>query len=197
MVLSKREKYVAIAMGAAVALLGFNSLIWQPYSDNLDQMTSAIIKARDDLDTDKSLIAKQKRLQPVWQDLIRGGLHSDESQAQNTALRALDQWARFANVSFDSSRAEHSVQQGQFWTMGVNIDFTVQQKDSVLTVSRFLWDVETATIPMRINKVTISSAKEGTEILNVKVNVSTLFMPTGNQSSGQSVSMAGSNGDQL
>src|SRR5450432_2369143 len=163
------------------------SFLVSPYLDNLKSIRDQTTKAHDDLASGKLLIARQKRLQPVWQDMIKGGLHSDDSQSQNTAERAFSQWASYANITFDAVHADRALQMGQFQTMAFNVDFTVQQQDAVRPISQFLWAAETATVPMRVNKVIISSVKEGTNQLNVKVNLSTLFAPP---TSGQDASPA-------
>ena len=49
-------------------------------------------------------------------------------------------------------------------------------------IARFLWSVESATIPIRLNSIRIQSVKEGTDQLNVKLVVSALYMPTGQNS---------------
>ena len=54
--------------------------------------------------------------------------------------------------------------------------------DSMRQIARFLWSVESATIPIRLNSIRIQSAKEGTDQLNVKLVVSALYMPTGQNS---------------
>jgi hypothetical protein len=185
-VLNKRERYIAIGMSAAVFLLIFNSFVWNPYWTGITDIQTQTKKAQDDYDAGQATLHRQARLQPVWKEMLSGGLRSDESLAQSTSLRAFGEWARYANVNFDSERAERAVQQGQFYTMAFNVDFGVQQNNSERPITQFLWAAENASVPMRINKVTVSSVKEGTENLTVKLNLSTLYMPPDQSTGGES-----------
>jgi hypothetical protein len=177
--LNKREKNVAIVLGALGAMFLVYYVIVSPYLDKLNGIEQDTIKAQDLYNTGQALIDRRLKLEPVWQDMINGGLRSDESLAAHNATDAFGTWARFASINFDQQRSEAASQDGPFYKMGFNMDFTVQQDDAVRPVSQFLWAAETSNIPVRIDKVTITSVKEGFANLTVKVNLSTLFMPTG------------------
>jgi hypothetical protein len=174
-VLSKREKNIGLAAGAAVVGLLLYSFVWSPYSDALGSIAQEKADAEKTLADGEQLNQRKAHLQPIWQQLVQGGVRQDESLAQSQAREALDNWAQRAGVTLDSLVLEHSVQQGSFFVTNFNMSFGVAGATGMRSIAQMMWALETAKIPMRVNDMKISPAHEGTDQLNVKLSVSTLY----------------------
>lgn len=183
MVLSKREKYIGIGTVAAVAFLGINSLIIAPYYARSAELTVQLKKAKETLAENQDLFRAQKKREPEWSAMLNNGLRADDSTAQGRTQTMLQTWARTAGIQLDALSSERAPsQKGPFEAVNFNLGFNTNGADSMRQIARFLWSVESATIPIRLNSIRIQSVKEGTDQLNVKLVVSALYMPTGQNS---------------
>jgi hypothetical protein len=179
-VLSKREKYIGIGTIAAVAFLAINSLIIGPYYARSDELTVELKKANQTLDDNQKLFRAQKDREPQWNAMLNNGLRADDSTAQSRTQTMLQSWARTAGIQLDALSSERApAQKGPFEAVNFSLDFNTAGADSMRQIARFLWSIESATIPIRLNSIRIQSTKEGTDQLNVKLVVSALYMPTG------------------
>jgi hypothetical protein len=190
-VLSKREKYIAIGAVSAVVLLGINSLVIGPYYDKRDALEAQEIADTKTLSDDKLLLYKQQSLQSDWKEMLARGLEADDSTAQSKTQQALQDWARSANINLEALSSDHvSTQKGPFQVINFNLDFNSTGNQSMRQIARILWSIESANIPIRLNDMKISAAREGTDNLDVKLIVSSLYMPPTAQPAGSGQSAA-------
>jgi hypothetical protein len=179
-VLSKREKYIAIGVGAAVLLFGIDALVISPYQQQLTAIEQQKVDAGKAIDANTLLLYKEKTLKPVWQAILGSGLESDFSNAQSQAQQALQNWAAQSGVALDALSSDREpTQSGVFQAIDFTLEFHVQGQNSMREIARLLWSLESAKIPMRVNDMKVTSVKEGTDQLDVKLLVSTLYMPQG------------------
>jgi hypothetical protein len=177
-VLSKREKYIGIGAMAAVALLAINGLIVGPYFDRAAALQDDMRTATKTLGDDQNLLRLQKSKQAEWNAMLSNGLQADDSTAQSRTQQMIQTWARVANINLESINSEHvATQKGPFQVINFRLDFNTSGPDSMRQIARFLWSIESARIPVRLNNITIQSTREGTDQLNVKLVVSALYMP--------------------
>jgi hypothetical protein len=179
-VLSKREKYIGIGTIAAIAFLGINSLIIGPYYARSDELTVELKKANQTLDDNQKLFRAQKDREPQWNAMLNNGLRADDSTALSRTQQMLQTWARTAGFQPDALSSERApAQKGPFEAVNFSVDFNTAGNDSMRQIAKFLWSIESATIPIRLNSIRIQSTREGTDQLNVKLVVSALYMPIG------------------
>ncbi len=194
MVLSKREKYIAIGAISAVALLTINSLVIAPYNDKRDALEEQETADTKTLEDDKLLLYKQEGLQSTWKDMLASGLQADDSTAQSKTQQALQDWARSANINLEALSSDHvATQKGPFQVINFNLDFNSSGNQSMRQIARVLWSLESADMPIRLNDMKITTAREGTDNLDVKLIVSSLYMPPTAQPARSGQSGANSN----
>jgi type II secretory pathway component PulM len=172
-VLSKRERYISIGVGAAVTMLVVNYFLWEPYAQRRDE----IAQARDDVTRRQSAAVdtfdRQRRLRPIWTEITNGGLKTDPAEADSQARHAVLEWMQTAGVSLKAVNPERTTNVNQFQV----ISFHVTGSAHMYSLTRLLWSLETATIPVRVNDVQIKPQKEGTDELTVDLSISTLCLP--------------------
>jgi hypothetical protein len=177
-VLSKREKYIAIGAISAVVLLGINSLVIGPYTDKLSALDDQETAAKKTLSDDILLLHKQQSLQSDWQEMLASGLQADDSIAQSKTQQEIQDWARTANINLEALSSDHiATQHGPFQVIDFNLGFEAAGNQSMRQIARMLWSIESANIPIRLNDMKITTTREGTDNLDVKLIVSALYMP--------------------
>jgi hypothetical protein len=170
-VFSNRERYVAIAVAAAVAIFGADRYLLTPYMARLDKARTDQEVASLKLDSQTKTLRQQRELRKVWSDMrSRGSLVPDAFQAEAQLMQALQALADETGVKVSGRKAEQPVREGDFYRTGVQFGGT----GSTASISKFLWRLETAPLPIRVSELTLRSRQPNTDELIVTLNVSTL-----------------------
>jgi hypothetical protein len=172
-VLSKREKYIGLGVGAALALLVLDQFLLSPYFKRLDEIDTQRRQVMQAQQQANDTFQRQRKLTPVWSEIQRSGLRSNPSEAESQARRAVLSWAQTAGVFVTALNPDRTTTVGKFQIISLN----ATGNGSMPQIARLLWTLETATIPVRVNEITITPRREGTDELQVKFVVSTLCLP--------------------
>jgi hypothetical protein len=172
-VISKRERYIAIGVGVAVGVLALNSVALTPYLDARTKIADDLAATNQKLADSDGLFNRQRALRPVWEKIEHAGLMTDAGDATIQARQAILDWVDGAGLFVAHFQLEpRSSQSGQFQV----IIFHITVNGPLYAISRLLWSTETAEIPLRVNEMQISPRKEGTDDLSVQLTISTLSM---------------------
>ena len=175
MILTKRERNIAIGVAAAALLFALDQYLLSPYFDQRKFITDGTTKAQVQWAKGTKTLNSQRKLKPVWADIIAGGLKTDASDAESQALNAVREWAQDAGVILTALKPERASQEGKFQV----ISFHVTGTGPMRAISRLTWAMETAPIPVRVNDLQLTPRKEGTDDLQVQMSVSTLSVMPG------------------
>jgi hypothetical protein len=177
MVLSKRERYIGFGVGAALAILLLDSVVLSPYTRALDKIHADEKNYAEQQMAGVDAMKQQHDRQGEWQGMLNSGLKTDAAEADSQARHAVMDWMQNSHVALTTITPERQTAVGKFQV----ISFHVTGTGSMPSITRLLWSLETATIPMRIGDVTIKPRKEGTDDLSVDLTISTLCMPPASQ----------------
>ena len=172
MILSKRERYIAIGSAAAIGLLVVNWLVLDPYAEQNERTHADLSSVNSKLNQAEVTFAAQKRLQGIWSEMQAGGLKADASQAESEALNAIIELTQYSGVTLTVLKPERTTTEGKFQV----IAFSVTASGSMRQISQLIYNLETATIPVRVTELQLTPRHEGTDDLSVRLSVSTLCM---------------------
>ena len=175
MILTKRERNIAIGVGLAVAIFVLDQYLLAPYFERQKQIGDATSKVTLQLARADKTFNMERRLKRVWTDIISGGLKTDASEAESQALNAVREWAQDAGVVLTALKPERASQEGKFQV----ISFHVTATGPMRAISKLTWAMETAPIPVRVNDLQLTPRKEGTDDLQVQMSVSTVSVQPG------------------
>lgn len=173
MILSKREKYVAIGTATAIALLVIDSFIVEPFISELSAIQDGRAQAARQIVDAAATFSHQNKLKKIWADMQANGLKTQEAQADSQLYHALLDWAQQAGANTQVLKSDLPKKEGLFTVIGYRVTAT----GTMRSISRLLWDLETATIPIRVTDVRVTPQREGTDDLSLQVGVSTLCAP--------------------
>lgn len=174
MQLSGREKVVAIAAAAVAGVLAFDYLVltpmWASMAEADDRLQKAQLAMVDADEAQTRLSTERKR----WSQLAGTSLSSDGSQAAGQLLNAIANHAQAAGLATpDSIRPERESKEQDFQRITMRASLT----GSMSQLSKFLFNLKNADIPLRVNDVTITPRREGTDDLSMNILVSTIYIP--------------------
>ena len=176
MVFSSRERYVGMAVAAAVAVFALDRYLLSPYLASVEKLERDQQQVTADLEQDDLLFRRQRELRQVWSQMrTSGALVFDTSEAELQLATALSGWAEQTGVRVDEKRGEQPVREGDFYRIG----YRFVGGGSTAAVSKFLWLVETSRLPIRVNDLTLNPRRENTDDVTIRMTVSTLStLPT-------------------
>ena len=170
MILSQRERYLAIGAAGLLGLVLIQVMVISPYLSRRDAIATELTSTRGDVDHLEMLYSQQQRLKKVWNEMNAGGLSNSPSDAESLLQQALDEWAQECDVNVSQLKYERTNQEGKF----LQISFHLTGAGPLSTMSRLLWRLETTPMPLRITEVQITPRKEGLDDLQLQLDVSTL-----------------------
>ena len=104
--------------------------------------------------------------------MLKSGLKSDAASAESAVLNALRDWAEESGLILSSLKPERSSKRGQLQ----EITFQAVCTGSMDGVSKFLWRVEDAALPIKISDLQLSARKEGSDDLTLQIRVAALCL---------------------
>jgi type II secretory pathway component PulM len=174
-ILSKREKYIAIGVGIAVGLLVLDQYLLSPFIARDKAIAAETDKVQGQLSRATKLMKEQRDLKPIWADMTSGGLKTTREEADSQALNAVREWAQDAGVSIVALGSSRYSEEQKFMVSTFHVTGTGRMQ----SISKLMWALETAPVPVRVNEIQITPQKEGTDNLQVQLTVSTLSALSG------------------
>ena len=172
MILSKRERRIAVLTLAAVAFLVFDRGLLTPYFGRRTQLTFEKQGFLIDLERAHGLFARREKLSPKWEEMLKSGLKPDAASAESAVLNALRDWAEESGLMLTSLKPERSNTRGQLQ----EIIFQAVCAGSMNGVSKFLWRIEDAALPVKVSDLQLSTRKEGADDLTLQVRIAVLCL---------------------
>ena len=172
MVLSKRERQIAITVGGLLGVLLVYSYVIQPFFDQYADTKNKQEAARKTLRNNHTLFNYQRDLKPAWTDMSTN-LTVNDTDAQSQAYSDVYKWGQSAGVTVSAIKPDRVTTENKF----VVSSFHVTASGHMASITRFVWALESAPVPMRVHEVQLKPKKEGTDDLEVQLSVSTLSLP--------------------
>ena len=174
MVLSKRERYVGIVTAAVLSILVLDRLIlrrcWRAKSGS----TPTIAVAEQERAKADQLFMKRNKANRSWRDDVR---HRIAGQRRRRRREPDPQQcpavgAGRGHEPGESSSRERTERDKEF----DKITFRATGTGSMSQIGRFLYRIESASMPVRITDVLLSTRREGTDDLSITVGIATISL---------------------
>jgi Tfp pilus assembly protein PilO len=178
MVLTKRERIILIVTLVCVGLLIVNEFIAKPVQDKLGEMEAERQQLQVDLEEAQVLMSNQGAMQRKWKTLVSDGLRND-AEAESKVLGALREWSDDAGLALSSIKPDRGASDQGLQEM----IFTVAGKGTLESVSRFLWEIETAALPAKIRDLQLGSGSESDGTMSLQLHLSVLYLGTPKETS--------------
>jgi Tfp pilus assembly protein PilO len=176
--LSKRERIIAIIAVAAVGFLVLNKFLIGPVAGKLQQLETQKSQLRIDLDEAQNLFRKRRVLERQWKAAMSEGLRN-EIEAESKVGRALDKWSEEARLTLSSVKPERVASDKGLKEM----TFVVVGTGSLDAVTQFLWQIETAPLPIKVKDMQLGSSNESGQSMSLQLRLSALCLAAEQKSS--------------
>lgn len=169
--LSKRERIILIAALSCVGLFVAVKFVINPIQAKRDELESQRQQLLGDLNEAELLIGNQGRMQKKWDAMLSDGLRS-ETEAESRILSALWEWSGAANMATSSIRPERISSERGLQEM----IFAVTGRGSLESIAYFLWQIETAALPVKIKDMQLGSSSEAGDSMSLQLHLSALYL---------------------
>ncbi len=170
MSISSRERYIGLTAGLVIAALLLDQFLLTPFLARHAAMAAELETLERSTRQASDVLSRQQRLSPEWAGYQDRGLKTVYAQAEGQTTRAILDWAQSAGVNLAGLKAERVLTQDRFQI----ISFHVTATGNLASLSRLIWQIETAALPVKLNDVQFAPRKENTDDLTLQLTVSTL-----------------------
>lgn len=173
MVLSKRERYIAIGVAAAVGILALNYFFVDPLLLARAELDTKIAKTTIEVNAKSKVIKESRNKEQAWADMQKNGLRrKDASEAEGLVLGSIREWAQDAGMVLSAVKPERSEKETDFQ----KLTFRATGAGRMREMSWFLWRIQTAPFPVKVSDMQLSAHKEGTDELSLQIGISTAYL---------------------
>src|SRR6266496_3714690 len=169
MVLTKRERYIGIVTGVVLGVLVLDYFVVSPLLAQMAVLDAKITSAQNDVRRSNDLLELSSRAKQRWNEMSSGAVRDSEQADQ--IVNNVSDWAREAGMSLSSVKPERDEKEKDFGKK----TFRATGAGRMSEIGRFLWRIQTASVPVRITDLTITSRKEGTDDLSISLGVATIY----------------------
>jgi len=173
MILSGREKLIALAALVTVAVLLLDWYVLTPVLDRHAELVAERQALTAELAEAQSLFRRQRLLSRKWRQMLDSGMTTGLAGAESQVLHALRDWSQESRLTLSSVKPGKVVERGDLFEMS----FQAAGTGSMNAVARFLWHIETASLPIRIQQLQLGARREGTDDLSLQLSLSVLCLP--------------------
>lgn len=194
MVLSKRERIIALMTLVIVGAFVLSKTVLGPVrghlqmtEDKKQELLAQVVEAQN-------LFKRRQMLERKWKTMLSDGLRSDE-EAESRVARALDEWSTNTGLTLSSVKPERAAGDKGLSEM----TFTVAGKGRLDAVARFVYEVETAKMPIKVKDMQLGSS-ESADTMSLQLTLSALYLgaaPNSSRQQSQPKQQEANNEDQL
>jgi hypothetical protein len=155
---SQRVRILKIAAAASVGLLIANAVVLEPALKRWRAQSERISVLRRDVQQGRQLVAREGSIRERWRAMQRTDLPSDVAGAENEVFKAVGRWGRDGRITFTALNPQWRSYDEGYATLECRASGTGDQAG----IARFLYEMETDALPIRLESCEISANdKEG------------------------------------
>jgi len=173
MILSRRERYIVIGTVAVVGLLALDRLFLTPMIERRQVIDAQMRQATDEMTRANGLFTNSPRVHRKWNEMTAETLKIDGSNAESQIIRAVGDWARESQLNLSSVKPERAEKEKQF----MKITFRANATGNMAAISRFMWQLQTSKVPIRVTDLSITTRRDGVDDLSLDLGMSSLYLP--------------------
>jgi len=164
---------MAITAVVVVGFLVLNKFLIGPVTGKLQQLETQKNQLLVELSEAQNLFRKRRALEREWKTALSEGLRN-EVEAESKVGRALNEWSEEASLTLSSVKPERVASEKGLKEM----TFVVVGTGTLDAVAQFLWQIETAPMPIKVKDIQLGSSNESGQSMSVQLRLSALCLGT-------------------
>jgi hypothetical protein len=170
--LSRRERWIAlvalVTVGIWVLDLWALSPLWASYQEDVEKA----LVLEQELFKVRRLLRRESELEACWRERHQSGIGQPVSAAEGGLLGAMEQWATESGVGLTSMKPDRRPPAD-----GVQlIRCRAAARGNMAALTRLCWLMENAEMPLRLEKLQITSPDDARDSVTMQLEVSTICL---------------------
>lgn len=171
--LSRREKIILILAVSAIALLISDKYVLSPLMAKRSEVKDQKDKLAADVEEGLAVMKRRKLLSKKWRQMTESGLSNDPAVTEGIVLRYLEDIS-YKNYLTLASMQPERIERDSDGSVR-EIEFLVSGKGNMKSVTMFLFDIENASIPLRIKTMQFG-ASESSSQMTIQMRLSSIYV---------------------
>jgi len=172
MAIKNRQQLLLVVAGVAFALLLGDSLVFTPLVKWGQARSSRVADLRKKVNAGDALLRRELVIESRWTQMQAHALTNNPSLAEQDLLGAFDRWSQDAHISVNSITPQWKRDHDDYQTLECRVDAS----GSIGTLSRFLYNIETDPMALKIDSVEISARDKAGQQLTLGLQLSGLVL---------------------
>lgn len=172
MALTNREQKIVIITVLALSVLIADRYILSPVFKMRSQISEQKQELQSQLNESLNLLKRAKLLRSRWKMMQESGLSYDIQKTENKVLRYIEKSSESSDLSLTSIQPDHLPAKEKFGT----IELMVSGSGSMKSVTNFLWSIETADVPLKIESMQLSANNEDADVMSLHLKLSSIYL---------------------
>lgn len=170
MKIENRQQVLAVAAIAIISLFLLDRLLLRPLTAGWKARSEKIVRLQKQIIDGQATLKRAASIRGRWDQMQTNTLALDS--AERRLLEAFNRWSRASNISISSIQPQWKRGDDDFMTLECHANAS----GPVNAMARFLYNIETDPMALRIEAVEIQSRDETGQTLAVNLQVSGLVL---------------------
>jgi hypothetical protein len=170
--IKNRQQMLALAAGAVVALFIADKVALEPLIGSWKLRSKQVVELRKKVDEGRSLLRREQSLRSRWDQMQTNTLPINPSLAELQVLKAFDRWSHGSRVTVNSISHQWKHDSDDFTTLECRVEAT----GGLSALTRFLHDIETDPMALKLQNVEVSSRDNNGQQLTLGLQISGLVL---------------------
>lgn len=182
MALTDRERKIMIIALGAVLILVANQYILTPVMQKRSEAKQTRVELAAQVEQSLAALERKKILRQRWAQMQDDGLGKDVQKAESMVYRYIEDSSSRSGLELGSVQPDRVSAEDKLG----KIDFVLSGTGSMAAVTRFMWELETANIPLKVKSYQLGSKNETAREMTLQMELSTIYLKDESQSKEES-----------
>ena len=172
MALTNRERLIMVLAGLSIVILVADRYVLSPIFEKRTEMSQLRQNLQGEVEQAQATLQRQKTLRKRWVQMQQAGLSYDIEEIEGLLFRHLEECSYQSRLLLTSIQPERLQSKGQIG----QIEFMVSGTGTMESVTQFLWAIEMAEIPLKIDSLLLGANNENATQMTLQVKLSSIYL---------------------
>ena len=160
----RKRLLIIVSIICAGAWLG-DTFVFTPMTNAWNERSARIADIEENIAKSAALLDRQPSIKARWQEMRKRALPARTTDAENLVFQEVNQWSSTSGLGITSLKPRWARIEKDKQTFEIQLEGS----GGIEQVTRFVYDVETSVLPMRVEDLSITSQDETGTRLNLSL----------------------------
>ena len=168
----RRKRLLAVAAIACVAAVAGDRLVLSPLNNLWTTRSERIAELEKSLSKGRLLVDREEAMKERWREMKDRSLPAEMSVSEDRILKSVGRWVRDSRLGVTSLKPRWTDDEENF----KKLEFRATAQGGMESVARFLYELETDPLPLKLEDIEIAARDERGDMLTLAVRFTGLVL---------------------